>query len=67
MKAGVLYDAGTLDEIWPQRKPFGDYYWVNPDALRSDTRATDYWDKPQPSSEQGLSGGGQSALKKRVK
>jgi len=52
MKAGVLYDASTLDEIWPEKKPFGDYYWVNPDALRTDSRPTDYWDKqPRPSSD----------------
>jgi Tol biopolymer transport system component/imidazolonepropionase-like amidohydrolase len=52
MKAGVLYDAATLDEIWPEKKPFGDYYWVNTDALRADNRAVEYWDKPQAPSEQ---------------
>jgi hypothetical protein len=45
MKAGVLYDAETLDEIWPERKPFGDRYWVNLDALRTDTRPIDVWEK----------------------
>jgi hypothetical protein len=53
MKAGTLYDAATLDEIWPEKKPFGGYYWVNPDALRSDNLPIDYWDKaPHPSSVQ---------------
>lgn len=45
MKAGVLYDAATLDELWPEKKAFGDYYWVNVDALRTDNRPIDYWDK----------------------
>src|SRR5688572_22480724 len=25
MKGGVLYDAETLDEVWPERRPFGPY------------------------------------------
>jgi Tol biopolymer transport system component/imidazolonepropionase-like amidohydrolase len=45
MKAGVLYDATTLDEVWPTQKPFGSYYWVNADVLRSDDRPVDFWDK----------------------
>lgn len=47
MQDGVLYDAATLDEVWPQRKPFGDYYWVRPEALQSDDRPDDFWD-PRP-------------------
>lgn len=27
MKEGVLYDGETLDELWPQARPFGDFYW----------------------------------------
>ena len=45
MKSGKLYDADTLDEIWPEKKAFGTYYWVNLDALRNDTRGTDWWDQ----------------------
>jgi imidazolonepropionase-like amidohydrolase len=45
MKGGILYDAKTLDEIWPEKRPFGPYYWVDPDALRNDDRPIDYWDK----------------------
>lgn len=41
MKGGVLYDAATLDEIWPAARPFGRYYWVNEDALRADDRPHD--------------------------
>ena len=45
IKDGIVYDAGTLDELWPEARPFGDYYWVDEDALRSDDRPTDYWDR----------------------
>ena len=38
MKGGRLYDSNTLDEVWPDKKPFGNYYWANPDATRSDVR-----------------------------
>ena len=33
MKNGTVWDAATLDEVWPPSVPFGDYYWVNPDAF----------------------------------
>ncbi len=45
MKGGVLYDADTLDEVWPQKKPYGPYYWNDADAQRQDTRPMDYWDR----------------------
>lgn len=38
MKGGILYDGMTLDEIWPERRPFGPHYWVDEDALRNDDR-----------------------------
>jgi cytosine/adenosine deaminase-related metal-dependent hydrolase len=41
MRAGVLYEAATLDEIWPEKKPFGDDYWVDTDALRADNPPVD--------------------------
>jgi Tol biopolymer transport system component len=44
MKGGVLYDGNTLDELWPEKKPFGENYWVYPPALLDDTRPTDYWE-----------------------
>ena len=44
MKEGRLYDATTLDEIWPRTRPYGPRPWVNPDALRDDTRSVNYWD-----------------------
>lgn len=27
MKGGVLYDGDTLDELWPEERSFGDFYW----------------------------------------
>ena len=39
IKDGIVYDAGTLDELWPEEKPFGSYYWVDEDALRSERPA----------------------------
>jgi hypothetical protein len=44
MKGGVLHEADTLDELWPNQQPYGAYYWINEEALRSDERGTDYWD-----------------------
>ncbi|MEX2467921.1 MAG: amidohydrolase family protein [Gemmatimonadota bacterium] len=38
MKAGVLYEADTLDEIWPTSRPYGGYPWVDENMLRSDDR-----------------------------
>ena len=46
MKGGKLYNAMTLDEVWPRAVPFGPHYWVNEDALRSDKKAVDVFDKP---------------------
>lgn len=42
MKAGRLYEADSLNEVWPDRKPFGNYYWVVPEALQSDDRPVDH-------------------------
>jgi Tol biopolymer transport system component len=43
MKGGVLYDADTLDEIWPDKKAFGPYYWLNPNALKADDLPLTRW------------------------
>ena len=45
MKGGVLYDADTLDEIWPQPRPYGAYPWVDAEIFRADDRPSDYWDR----------------------
>ena len=43
MKDGILYDARTLDQLWPEERPFGDYYWVNPDIMKTDTVSVGHW------------------------
>lgn len=45
MKDGTLYEADTLDEVWPRSEPFGPYYWVDAAALQDDMRPIDYWDR----------------------
>jgi Tol biopolymer transport system component/imidazolonepropionase-like amidohydrolase len=45
MKAGVLYDASTLDEVWPNQKSYGHRPWALDGIRRQDTRSDDYWDK----------------------
>ena len=45
MKGGKLYDAMSLDQIWPKAVPFGPYYWVNADELKNDTKPIDVFDK----------------------
>ena len=37
-KGGVVYLSDTLDEVWPQQRKYGNYFWVNPDALKADDR-----------------------------
>lgn len=48
MKGGVLYDANSLDEVWPRQRPYGPMTWIEADALRADDRPTDYWDRRKP-------------------
>lgn len=43
MKGGVLYDAATLNEIWPKPKSFGEYYWIDSNAFKTDTLSIDHW------------------------
>lgn len=45
MKAGRLYDATTLDEVWPRQRAYGDRPWVNPDVWRSGPVPLDFWDR----------------------
>jgi imidazolonepropionase-like amidohydrolase/dipeptidyl aminopeptidase/acylaminoacyl peptidase len=41
MKAGVLYDASSLDQIWPKSINWGDYYWVVPEMFKVDEKRID--------------------------
>lgn len=45
MKGGVLYDAMSLDQVWPRSVPFGPHYWVNEDALQMNVKGTDAFDE----------------------
>jgi hypothetical protein len=47
MKGGKLYDAMSLDEIWPKAIPFGPTYWVNDDVLQQNTKSVNTFDKPK--------------------
>jgi Tol biopolymer transport system component len=48
MKGGKLYDAMTLDEVWPRAVPFGPMYWVNDDVLQQNTKSSTTFDKVPP-------------------
>lgn len=41
MQGGVLFDAETLDEVWPTAKAFGPRPWDNPEIYRGDNREID--------------------------
>jgi hypothetical protein len=41
VKGGVVYDDNTLDELWPRQRKYGTPFWVNPDALKGDTKPID--------------------------
>jgi hypothetical protein len=48
VKGGRVYDAATLEQLWPERRPYGPMPWFVPDAMRTDDRPLDYWDRPPP-------------------
>ncbi len=45
MKGGILYEADTLDEIWPRQRPFGEYYWLDEEIYRNDNRPVNWHDQ----------------------
>jgi len=45
VKGGTVWDAETLDEVWPHRRPFGPYTWIDEDALRDDVRPVGEWNR----------------------
>lgn len=47
MKAGTLYDAATLDEVWPRARPFGPLPWADPDAWKRDDKPIGPADAPE--------------------
>jgi len=47
MKDGTLYDAISLDQVWPKAVLFGPQYRVNDDALQMNTKASAPHDTPK--------------------
>ena len=46
MKAGRLYEARTMAEIWPRKKPYGKKPWDQVEIHRLDVRPDSFWDRP---------------------
>jgi len=46
MKAGRLYQARTMAEVWPRQRAYGRKPWDQAEMHRTDIRADDYWDRP---------------------
>jgi hypothetical protein len=44
MQGGILWDGNTLDEVWPEARPFGPTWWVDDEALLEDDRPVGWWD-----------------------
>jgi Tol biopolymer transport system component len=44
VKDGKVYEADTLNEIWPEKKEFGIPLWSREDVYRNDVRSVDFWD-----------------------
>lgn len=44
MKGGVLYEGGTLNEVWPKQRSFNPP-WQLEQIYRNDVRSVDYWDR----------------------
>ena len=45
MKGGRLYDDDTLDEVWPENRPYGVPPWLEEEVYRTDTRSVEHWDQ----------------------
>ncbi len=45
MKGGTLYDANSLDEIWPKARAYGDNYWYVPQMYEKSTKSVQSYDK----------------------
>lgn len=56
MQGGILYDAETLDEIWPERRPYGDRPWVDEGSLKTDELPVGHWDRNRAAAPGGPGG-----------
>jgi len=43
VKGGVVYEAETLDEVWPRQRLFGPRPWVDEDVLQQNKKPVDGW------------------------
>lgn len=46
IQGGIVFDADTLDEVWPEVRPYGSRPWADEDSLRADELPLDHWDRP---------------------
>lgn len=44
MKGGNMWEADTMDKVWPEREDFGPYYWMTEDIYRDDVRGVDHYE-----------------------
>jgi Tol biopolymer transport system component len=44
VQGGVVYDANSLDEVWPTARRYGERWWVDPTGWLSDDKPVNYWD-----------------------
>lgn len=45
VQGGIVYDAETLDEVWPEARPFGARPWIDLESIRADDRPIETWDR----------------------
>ena len=45
VQGGIVRDGLSLDEVWPNQVPYGEHWWVDPNAWLMDNRPVDYWDR----------------------
>ena len=45
VQGGIVYDAETLDEVWPDVRPYGNHPWWDGESMRADDLPLDIWDR----------------------
>jgi len=45
---GTVRQADSLDEVWPGQRRYGKRFWYVPDAIKTDNKPLDAWDKGDP-------------------
>jgi imidazolonepropionase-like amidohydrolase len=52
VKDGRLYDAATLDELWPEKRPYGNYPWLDAGMFVTDDRPVNGADRATNGNKQ---------------